>query len=72
MSYHSKTHLDVVYKYPTYGKDMYSIVQAYWKWKHYILGKEIVIHIDHKSLQFMQTQEKLHNDHHKKRSTYLQ
>ena len=64
--------IDVVRKYPTYDIEMYSIVQAYWQWKHYILGKETVIHTDHKPLQFMQTQGKLQNDRHQKWSTYLQ
>ena len=41
-------------------------------WRHYILGKETVIHTDHKPLQFMQTQGKLQNDRHQKWSTYLQ
>jgi hypothetical protein len=51
---------------------MYSIVQACRQWKHYILGKEMVIHTDHQPLQFIQTQGKLQNDHHQKWSTYLQ
>ena len=51
---------------------MYSIVQACRQWKHYILGKETVIHTDHRPLQFMQTQGKLQNDRHQKWSTYLQ
>jgi hypothetical protein len=51
---------------------MYSIVQAYLQWRHYILGKEIIIQTDHKPLQFMQTQGKLQNDRHQKWSTYLQ
>ena len=72
MAYHSETLLDAVRKYPTYDKEMYSIVQACRQWKHYILGKETVIHADHKPLQFIQTQGKLQNDHHQKWSTYLQ
>jgi hypothetical protein len=72
MAYHSETLSDVVRKYPTYDKEMYSIVQACRQWRHYILGKETVIHTDHKPLQFMQTQGKLQNDHHQKWSTYLQ
>ena len=59
MAYHSETLSDAVRKYPTYDKEMYYIVQAYQQWKHYILGKETVIHTDHKPLQFMQTQGKL-------------
>jgi hypothetical protein len=52
-------HFDVVRKYPTYDKEMYSIVQACRQLKHYILEKEMIIHIDHKPLQFMQTQRNL-------------
>jgi hypothetical protein len=59
VAYHSETLSDIVRKYPTYDKEMYSIVQACCQWRHYILGKETTIHIDHKPLQFMQTQGKL-------------
>jgi hypothetical protein len=69
MAYHSETLSDVVRKYPTYDKEMYSIVQAYRQWRHYILGKETIIHTDHKPPQFMQTQGKLQNDCHQKWST---
>jgi hypothetical protein len=72
VAYHSETLSDVVHKYPTYDKEMYSIVKACCKWRYYILGREIVIHTDHKPLQFMQTQGKLQNDFHQKWSTYLQ
>jgi hypothetical protein len=72
VAYHSETLSDTVRKYPTYDKEMYSIVQACRQWKHYILGKETIIHTDHKPLQFIQTQGKLQNDHHQKWSTYLQ
>jgi hypothetical protein len=59
VAYHSETLSDTVRKYPTYDKEMYSIVQACRQWKHYILGKETVIHTDHRPLQFIQTQGKL-------------
>ena len=71
VAYHSETLLDVVRKYPTYNKEMYSIVQACHQWRNYILGKDIVIHTDHNPLQFMQTQGKLQNDRHQNWSTYL-
>ena len=51
---------------------MYSIVQAFWKWKHYIMGKETIIHTDHRPLDFIQMQGKLQNDFHHKWSKYLQ
>jgi hypothetical protein len=59
VAYHSETLFDIVHKYPTYDNEMYSIVQSYRQWKHYILGTETIIHIDHKPPQFIQTQGKL-------------
>jgi hypothetical protein len=50
VAYHSETLSDTVWKCPTYDKEMYSIVQDYRQWKHYILGNETIIHIDHKPL----------------------
>jgi putative IMPACT (imprinted ancient) family translation regulator len=50
VEYHSETLYDIVQKYPTYDKEMYSIVQYYCQWKHYILGKETFIHTDQKTL----------------------
>ena len=47
VAYHSETLSDTVRKYPTYDKVMYSIVHACQQWKHYILGKETIIHTDH-------------------------
>jgi hypothetical protein len=53
MAYHSETLSDSIHKYPTYDKEMYSIVQAYRQWKHYILGKEMIIHTEHKPMLFI-------------------
>jgi hypothetical protein len=72
IAYHSETLSYIVHKYPTYNKEMYSIVQSFQQWRRYILEKEIIIHTDHNLLQFMQTQGKLQNDYHQKWSTYLQ
>jgi hypothetical protein len=55
VAYHSETLSDTVHKYPTYDKEMYSIVQAFHQWKNYIMGKETIIHNDHKPLYFIQT-----------------
>jgi hypothetical protein len=71
MAYHSETLSDVVCKFPTYDKEIYSIVKACYQWRHYIVGKETIIHTNHNPLQFMQTQGKLQNDLHQKWSTYL-
>ena len=72
VAYNSETLSDRVRKYPTYDKEMYSIVQAFRQWKHYIFMKETIIHTNHRPLQFIQTQGKLQNDRHQNWSTYLQ
>eukprot|EP00253_Pinus_taeda_P017018 PITA_17018 len=72
VAYHGETLSDTIRKYPIYDKEKYSIVQVCCQWKHYIMGKETVILIDHQALQFIQTYGKLQNDHHHKWSTYLQ
>jgi hypothetical protein len=53
VAYHSYTLSNTIWKYPTYDKEMYSIVQACLQWKHYILGKERIIHTNHNPLQFI-------------------
>jgi hypothetical protein len=50
VEYNSETLSYIVWKYPTYDKEMYSIVQVFRQWKHYIIGKETIIHTDHKPL----------------------
>ena len=72
VGYHSETLSDIVRKYPTYDQEMYSIVKVCCQWKHYVLGKETVIHTDHRPLQFIKTQGKLQNNYYKKCLTHLQ
>ena len=45
--FHFETFNDIVRRYSTYEKELYTIVQAIKKWRHYILGKKIAILIDH-------------------------
>jgi hypothetical protein len=48
--HHSETFNHKVVNYPTYDKELYALVQSVKKWKHYLLGKETIIHIDHQTL----------------------
>jgi hypothetical protein len=52
--YHSDTFNQVVVNYPTYNKELYALVQSMKKWKHYLLGKETIIHINHQPLPYLQ------------------
>ena len=48
--YHSETFNQVVVNYSTYDKELYALVQSVKKWKHYLLGKETIIHTDDQPL----------------------
>ena len=51
--YHSKKLSQVVIKYPTYEKELYALVQSVKKWKHYLIGKETIIHTNHQPFQYL-------------------
>lgn len=57
--FHSETFSGAVINYPTYDKELYALVKSVKKWKHYLMGKETFIHIDHQQLQYLQSQSKL-------------
>ena len=60
IAFHSETFNRVVTNYPTYDKELYALVQRFKKWKHYLMGKETIVHTDHQPLQYLQSQTKLH------------
>jgi hypothetical protein len=64
--YHSETFNQVVVNYPTYDKELYALVQSAKKWKHYLLGKETIMHIYQQPLQYLQAQTKLQQSQHYK------
>ena len=68
----SKTFSKVVINYPIYNKELYALVQSVKKWKHYLMGKETIIHIDHQPLQYLQSQTKLQQLRHFRWMGFLQ
>jgi hypothetical protein len=70
--YHSETFNQVVVNYPTYDNELYALVQSVKKWKHYLLGKETIIHTIHQPLQYLQAQTKLQQSQHYKWMDFLQ
>jgi len=64
ISFHSKNFTRVVINYPTYVKELYALVQSVKKCKHYLMGKETIIHTDHKPLQYLQSQSKMQQSRH--------
>lgn len=70
--YHSKMFTSAVKNYPTYDKELYAFVQSVKKWKHYLVGKETIIHTDHQPLQYLQSQSKLQQSRHFRWMGFLQ
>ena len=50
-------------KYSTYDLELYSMVQALKKWKHYLMPKEFIVYIDNHVLNFLNRQDKLNHRH---------
>ena len=57
--FHTETFSKEVINYPTYDKELFAFVESVKKWKHYLMGKETVIHTDHQPLQYLQSQTKI-------------
>lgn len=72
ISFHCEIFNGVVTNYPTYDKELYALVQSVKKWKHYLMGKETIIHTDHQPLQYLQSQSKLQQSRHFRWMGFLQ
>ena len=59
IAYHSETLFEAKKNYSTYDKKFYSLVQALKQWRHYLLGKETILHTDHHPLIFINSQSKI-------------
>ena len=62
--FHSENFNGVVINYPTSDKELYTLVKSVENWKHYLMGKETIIHTDHQPLQYLQSQTKLQQSRH--------
>eukprot|EP00253_Pinus_taeda_P022396 PITA_22396 len=70
--YHFETFTSTVVNYPTYDKELYALVQSVKKWKHYLMGKETIIHTNHQPLQYLHSQTKLQQSRHYRWMGFLQ
>ena len=52
--------------------EFYSLVQALKQWRHYLLGKETILHTNHHPLIFINSQSKIQEQRHLKWASYIQ
>nr|CAD1816988.1 unnamed protein product [Ananas comosus var. bracteatus] len=64
IAYYSEMFQGAHKNYPTYDKELLALHQAVKHWRVYLLGKETVVHTDHRPLQYLQTQSKLQQVRH--------
>ena len=58
-------------RYSTYDKEFYTIVQAIKYSSYYLAYKEFILHIDHETLKYLNSQSNV-NKRHAKRGSFLQ
>ena len=44
---------DVRFRYSTYDKEFYAVIQALRHWRHYLLSKEFMLFSDHEALKYL-------------------
>jgi hypothetical protein len=63
ISYFSEKLNEAKEKYSMYDKEFYAIIQAFKKWRHYLIPKEFILYSDNHALQYVTQQEKLNQRH---------
>ncbi|XP_010468621.1 PREDICTED: uncharacterized protein LOC104748719 [Camelina sativa] len=63
VAYFSEKLSGAALNYPTYDKELYTLVRAMEVWQHYLLAREFVIHTDHKTLKHLRGQTNLKRRH---------
>ena len=51
------------FRYSTYDKEFYAVIQALRHSRHYLLSKEFVLFSDHEALKYLHSQQKLSDKH---------
>ncbi|MCO5566889.1 hypothetical protein L7F22_020572 [Adiantum nelumboides] len=59
VAFESKKLSDAEMRYPTYEKELYAVIHALKKWRHYLYGSKFIAWTDHHSLRYICDQDDL-------------
>ncbi|MCO5562529.1 hypothetical protein L7F22_016156 [Adiantum nelumboides] len=59
VAFESKTLSDAEMRYPTYEKELYVVIHALKKWRHFLYGSKLIAWTDHHSLRYICDQDDL-------------
>ncbi|MCO5602477.1 hypothetical protein L7F22_056609 [Adiantum nelumboides] len=59
IAFESKKLSDAEMRYPTYEKELYAVIHALKKWRHYLYGSKFIAWTDHHSLRYICDQDDL-------------
>ncbi|RDX66200.1 Tf2-9, partial [Mucuna pruriens] len=63
IAYFSEKLSEAVLNYSTYDKELYALVRTLQSWQQYLWPRELIIHSNHQSLEFLKSQGKLEKRH---------
>lgn len=63
IAYYNDKLNEAIRKYTTYDKELYAVVQAIKKLRHYLLSREFILYFDNHALQYIMKQPKLNQKH---------
>lgn len=72
VAYHSEALSQTKLNYSIYDKEFHALVPALKQWWLYILGKETILHINHRCLQFLISPTNIQEKIHLKWTSYIQ
>jgi len=61
VEYHAKTFPATQRNWPIHDKELFAIVDSFWKWRDWLVGVHVNVYTDHQGLQYFNTKQKLNS-----------
>ena len=61
VEYHAKTLSSTQRNWPIHNKELFAIVDCFWKWRDWLVDVKVTIYTNHQGLQYFNTKQKLNS-----------